>query len=342
MPINPPHVTKPSASPSSLLRKVSARRFHWILRQNKGTCSGWSCPVFSHPHIVKFRDVWNPVPSRRPRGAFTIIELLVVVAIIAILAALILPALARAKEEGRSINCRSNLRQLQMCWEMYGNDNGGVLCPNVWIDTLGSSQMATNSWCAGNARRDTTTDNIKSGLLYPYNNSTPLYHCPSDMSTVQDANGNPLMQPRTRSYNMSQSVNGLGLLPNPLDGYIVDAIQPCFIKFSQITNPTPSHLFVFLDENEGTLSDDQFGYPMPNYMSGTYWWDMPSNRHHQGANFSFADGHVEHWHWVFPMLYTQGYSSGQVNMQPVAQAQLPDYNRVGHAMRIVAWDGTAH
>ena len=64
----------------------------------------------------------------------------------------------------------------------------------------------------------------------------------------------------------------------------------------QITKPSPARLFVFLDENEGTLSDDQFGYPMPNDI-GRYWWDMPSNRHNQGADFSFADGHVEHWHW---------------------------------------------
>jgi prepilin-type N-terminal cleavage/methylation domain-containing protein len=229
----------------------------------------------------------------RPQSvcAFTLIELLVVIAIIAILAALLLPTLAKSKEEGRSVNCRSNLKQLGFCWEMYSDDYGGTLCPNDWVDTIDgsdSAQLKQYSWCAGNARMDTTTSNIQAGLLYPYDTSPGIYHCPSDMSTVQDANGIPQAQARTRSYNMSQSVNGLGLMIDPDNGgYPVDTVQPCFMKFSQITNPPPSRLFVFLDENELTLSDDQFGYSMPNETPG-YWWDMPSNRHNQGANFSFS------------------------------------------------------
>jgi prepilin-type N-terminal cleavage/methylation domain-containing protein/prepilin-type processing-associated H-X9-DG protein len=304
-------------------------------------------PMRSHGNTARPEFLRRHVLRRWRAGAFTLIELLVVIAIIAILAALLLPALSQAKEEGRSAHCRSNLRQLQMCWEMYGNDNGGVLCPNDWIDNIGfaptNTYLMQYSWCNGNARIDATTANIQAGLLYPYDTSTAIYHCPSDMSTIQDANGNPLAQLRTRSYNMSQSVNGLGLLPNPYspgDGP-VDAVQPCFFKFSGITNPTPSQLFVFIDENEWTLSDDQFGYPMPNYGSGV-WWDMPSNRHHQGANLSFADGHAERWQWVVPMIYNNGYMDGEPNAQAVAPGQMPDYIRVGNAMRIVPYDGTAH
>ena len=85
----------------------------------------------------------RPVARRRRNGAFTLIELLVVIAIIAILAALLLPALAKAKEEGRRVNCRSNLRQLQICWEMYADDNGGILCPNDWIDTFAGRRTPT-------------------------------------------------------------------------------------------------------------------------------------------------------------------------------------------------------
>jgi prepilin-type processing-associated H-X9-DG protein len=283
-----------------------------------------------------------PFPRLGRVAAFTLIELLVIIAIIAILAALLLPTLAKAKEEGKSANCRSNLRELNICWELYADDNGGTLCPNDWVDTIdgSGSQLKQYSWCAGNARMDTTTSNIQTGLLYPYDTSPGIYHCPSDMSTVQDANGIPQAQARTRSYNMSQSVNGLGLMIDPSSGYPVDTIQPCFMKFSAITNPPPSRLFVFLDENELTLSDDQFGYPMPNYMPG-YWWDMPSNRHNQGANFSFADGHVEHWAWASPMIYTSGYSDDQPNAQQVLPAQMKDYARVGNAMRIKPFDGMA-
>jgi hypothetical protein len=190
--------------------------------------------------------------------------------------------------------------------------------------------MKQTSWCQGDARTDTDTSGLKIGLLYPYNNSPGIYHCPSDMSNIVDTNGNPLPQLRNRSYNMSQSVNGYGMLVDPQSEYYVDAIQPCFTKFSSITNPTPSGLFVFIDENEGTLEDDQFGYPMINYDYG-FWWDMPSNRHNQGAILSFAEGHVEYWRWKAPELATEPF-------QQVASAQWPDYQRIGNAMRQVPFD----
>jgi prepilin-type N-terminal cleavage/methylation domain-containing protein/prepilin-type processing-associated H-X9-DG protein len=277
--------------------------------------------------------------------AFTLIELLVVIAIIAILAALLLPSLARAKEEGRRANCVSNLRQLTICWEMYSDDNQGFLPPNNWIDYVGSGGGFNQSvsWCNGDALTDTTASNIQTGLLFPYNRSTGIYHCPSDVSTIVDVNGNALPQLRTRSYNMSQSVNGLGLVVDPAFNYggvAVDITQPCFEKLSQVTNPPPVRLFVFIDENEGTLEDDQFGYPMPN-VAYAYWWDMPSNRHNQSANLSFADGHVETWHWVAPMIYTGGFSITGPNPQAVPSAQMPDYTRVGNAMRIKPIDGLA-
>ena len=135
--------------------------------------------------------------TERQGPAFTLVELLVVIAVIAILAALLLPALSRAKESARSVNCKSNLKQLQLCWHMYGDDYAGMMAPNNWIATENGTQSPTDftniSWCPGDARTDTTTSNIQRGLLFPYNTSTAIYHCPSDFSTIEDpVTGNPL------------------------------------------------------------------------------------------------------------------------------------------------------
>src|SRR5580692_2245842 len=128
---------------------------------------------------------WPPNTSRRWGKAFTLIELLVVIAIIAILAALLLPSLAKAKEQGRQINCMSNLKQLQLCWELYTDDNHGVFPPNDDITSLGTQGIDPNnktSWCQGWPLTDTNTAGIQAGLLFPYDTSVGIYHCPSDMS----------------------------------------------------------------------------------------------------------------------------------------------------------------
>ena len=120
---------------------------------------------------------------------------------------------------------------------------------------------------------------------------------------------------------MSQSVNGFPEFNGFINGFL-----PYFKKFTQIQNPGPVNCLVFIDENEDTLLDAQFGMPT-DYYNGTHtWWDLPANRHNQGANLSFADGHVEHWKWSVPKKFRQW-------IQSVPPEEMPDWLRLKSSIR---------
>ncbi|MDB6123140.1 MAG: hypothetical protein JWQ71_2133 [Pedosphaera sp.] len=252
--------------------------------------------VPEHPSTKKFDT----------RIGFTLIELLVVIAIIAILASLLLPALSKAKAKGLQIACLNNTHELQIAWTLFIDDNDNNLPENK---SQGSGMLTanspTNSWITGNAQASGDPTNITSGSLYVYTADVKVYHCPADRSYVYNS-----ATPKIRSFSMNGYLNGIRS-----DGVT---------KFTALA-PGTSGIFVFLDEHESSIDD---GYYLINRAPDTVWPNLPSDRHSQGANLSFADGHSERWKWRAPKQFTTWFqsTSGSQDLQDLRrlQAALPN------------------
>ena len=206
-----------------------------------------------------------------------------VIAIIAILAGMLLPALSRAKTKALGVGCLNNLKQLTLCWAMYTDDHKGWLPPN---EASGEISLP-GCWIEGDAKTDRTTTNIVKGVLFNYNTSVAIYRCPADRSKVTRF---PNLL-RTRSYAMGTGLAHLNpsLIPNPV------------YREAEITDPPPSRASVFLCEDEWSIQNGALGI-LPPDIASHYWWNLPASRHNRGGVLSFADGHAELWRWVDPNI----------------------------------------
>ena len=226
--------------------------------------------------------------QRSVPDGFTMIDLLVVVAIIAILAAIRLPALAGGKVKTQSTACLLNLEQLSLGWTMYSADNNDLLVPNgVGGNWVPNSPVL--DWGTSTANIDSDELVGPTALLGPYVKNARLYKCPGD--TGQAVNG-----ARARSYSLSADVGG-----NPTD--VGQDPQGRKFKFTglgattinQLRKPGPANVFTFLDEHGDSIDDGVFSFdPGQNTTGGSvYFRNMPANYHNGAYSVSFADGHSQ-------------------------------------------------
>ncbi len=248
-------------------------------------------------------------PGSRSQAGFTLIELLVVIAIIAILAGMLLPALSKAKVKAHGTQCMSNMKQLQLAFQLYADDHRGSYMPNTysgdgWV--RGSVDFVDGN--ASNWDPQTLLD-PKTAVLGPYTKSPGIYRCPADWTTVRRPNVGRV--PRIRSVAASQAV-GTWSTGGPTYGHWLDAARQgsatdpggkwrVFAKEPDVVRPT--QIFVFTDEHPASINDGGFGVRMPDSFAATAsqgWVDFPAGFHNNAGAFSFLDGHAEVHKWVQP------------------------------------------
>jgi prepilin-type N-terminal cleavage/methylation domain-containing protein len=247
------------------------------------------------------------------RRAFTLVELLAVIAIILILISLLIPSVAAGLEKARSIGCRNNMKSLQMGFNLRTMDLNGVLASgDTSVSPIYGLPWAETS--------DFTSSN---SVVWPYVLEKSVYACPSYPS--------PGRERLKRHYSVSGFINS----QSALYGAPYSARS-----MSQVRQPAKTH--VLIEEydqrsqsppvswiNPGAQGAFVVGYgTLPTHRND--WVDTPMFWHNMGAYFSYLDGHVDYHKWVGPRMrtvdiYTWRHGADGVNWPQSSAADEDDF-----------------
>jgi prepilin-type N-terminal cleavage/methylation domain-containing protein/prepilin-type processing-associated H-X9-DG protein len=228
----------------------------------------------------------------RRQIAFTLIELVVVVAIIALLISILLPALSSAREQGKQTVCLANQRTLAVCFVQYSADNkdaivGSYTNRQSWVDWPKRANGASLDDQALARQTDTTAEErgIMDGLLFRYVQTLPVYHCPSDRRNVFPRPEIGYVAYRT--YSLTNFLNGDAQFEQNAGGTTVAR------RTSQLRRPADSLAFVEESDPRGFNINSWVMW-----LQQERWIDPLTVWHNNRSTIGLADGHAIVRAWV--------------------------------------------
>ncbi len=271
--------------------------------------------------------------TNRPRAGFTLVELLVVMAIVALLSGLLLPAMGGVRGKTREVKCLSNLRQMGMAWMLYANNARDRAMPLAYwsLEDIGSGQQVFWWGTHGTA---STSPNFERGFLAPYMASSlhdgSVFECPDQPWGTYRPQG------PSGSITSTYGYNGYYLSPAKTPGWALSIGHRPWRRVSDIARP--SSLFVFADTllpgfgNQMPSNNALLDPPMLFNRAGGGRWRPNSSPttafRHAGTRAALvhADGHAAAIHSQADWLTHPNQGIGSVGGETgLAPGYIPDW-----------------